>query len=62
MSREQQKQILWQVLDGYSKVLKSFPRLSNGLTPDSVKASTEYKSAKANYQRAFSALRAFNAK
>jgi hypothetical protein len=33
-----------------------------GLTPDSVKASPEYRIAKADYERAASVLRAFNAK
>ena len=31
-----------------------------GLTPDSVKASPEWKAKRASYDRAFAALRAFN--
>ena len=42
--------------------VKLFPRLANGLVTDEAKASVEYKSAKARMDKAFSALRAFNAK
>lgn len=42
--------------------LKAFPKGPMGLTPDSVKATLEYKSAKNRYDKAFAALRAFNAK
>ena len=45
-----------------SDALRAFPRLENGLTPDSVKATEAWKDAKAAYHRAFEALRAFNAK
>jgi hypothetical protein len=40
--------------------LKAFPRSPNGLTPDAVKFSPEYKAAKAECSRAFSALRDHN--
>jgi hypothetical protein len=43
-----------------SEALNKFPALPNGLTPDHVKASIEYKGAKIRYARAFAALRAFN--
>lgn len=44
-----------------SKALRAFPKGAMGLTPNWVKASTEYQTAKANYVRAFAALRQFNA-
>lgn len=44
----------------HSAVLGSFPRGPMGLTPDSVKASPEFMTAKANFNRSFAALRAHN--
>lgn len=43
-----------------SAALKAFPRGPLGLTPDAVKASSEYKAAKRSSDAAFSALRRFN--
>ena len=43
-----------------SDALRAFPRLPNGLAPDSVKSLPEYREAKAASDRAFQALRAFN--
>lgn len=43
-----------------SQALKSFPRLPNGMTPDAVKASPEWKAAQAEYTEAFAAYRAEN--
>lgn len=43
-------------------VLGAFPKGEMGLTPDDVKASPEYRKAKAAYDHAFHALRAVNAK
>jgi len=43
-----------------SAVLKRFPKNAVGLTPDAVRLSLEYREAKANYDRAFARLRAFN--
>lgn len=43
-----------------SAVLKGYPRMANGMTPDSVKFSPEYRSAKLRYDHAFDALRKFN--
>lgn len=40
--------------------LKSFPKHDNGLTPDSVKETPEWKMAKSSYEEAFSALQRFN--
>ena len=40
--------------------LKEFPRLSNGLTPDSVRAKPEYGFAKRQFDLAFSDLQNFN--
>jgi len=54
------KQLAEQAVSEYSKVLRSFPKLENGMTPDDVKATPEFKEAKANYQRAFAQLRAIN--
>jgi hypothetical protein len=45
-----------------SAALKAYPRGQNGLTPDDVKATSEWKSAHARYQQAFAALRAFNSR
>lgn len=41
--------------------LKMFPKLPNGLTPDDVKTSPEYRAAKADWNRAFAKLRKINA-
>lgn len=43
-----------------SAALKDFPRLANGLTPDAVKASPEWRAANAEYLAAFAAYRAEN--
>jgi hypothetical protein len=43
-----------------SAALKPFPRLANGLTPDAVRLSPEYRSAKLANEKAFAELRAFN--
>lgn len=48
--------------DAASKALQTFPRGPMGLTPDSVKFSPEFRAAKAAYDRAEAALRAFNGK
>ena len=45
-----------------SEAIRTFPRLANGLTPDSVRATTEYKSVKSQLDCAFSKVRAFNGK
>jgi hypothetical protein len=41
--------------------LKRFPKLGNGLTPDSVKVSPEWRAAKSRYDAAFQRLREHNA-
>jgi len=43
-----------------SAVLRAFPRLANGLVPDAVKFSPEYRAAKARYDAAFAHERAVN--
>lgn len=43
-------------------VLQSFPKGEMGLTPDEVKKSSEYRTAKAAYDHAFHCLRGVNAK
>ena len=40
--------------------LKVFPREANGMTPDAVKFSPEFRAAKQEYNMAFSRLRTFN--
>lgn len=47
-------------LDAASARLRAFPRLENGLTPDSVKALPEWRRAKADTDTAFKALQVFN--
>lgn len=47
-------------VDEASKALKAFPRMANGLTPDNVKASAEYRKAKTDYDRTFAEQRSFN--
>jgi len=47
-------------LDAASYALKAFPKGAMGLTPDSVKQSPEWKTAKHRYLVAFEMLRAFN--
>lgn len=42
-------------------LLKTFPSGPTGLTPESVRLTPEYRTANARFQRAFAALRAFNA-
>lgn len=43
-----------------SAALLGYPRLPNGLTPDSVKFSPEFQTAKAAFNSAFAASRAFH--
>lgn len=43
-----------------SAILGAFPKGPMNLTPDHIKASPEYRAAKANYNTAFARLRAFN--
>jgi hypothetical protein len=44
-----------------SAALRTFPRLANGLVPDAVKFTPEYKAAKAHFDKAFARERAANA-
>lgn len=44
-----------------SAALKAFPKGPTGITPDAVKCSPEYQTAKRRYQVAFAALRSSNA-
>ena len=48
-------------IDAAEMVLKTFPSLPNGLTPDDVRVTAEYRIAKARYQAAFARLRTANA-
>ena len=41
-------------------LLRSFPRLANGLTPDHVRATPEWQTAKRKADAAFAALRSIN--
>ncbi len=47
-------------LSAASKAMKTFPRQENGLTPDSVKATAEWKAAKAKLNTAFAVFRKFS--
>jgi hypothetical protein len=47
-------------VDRTSAAMQVFPRDAMGLTPDSIKASPEFKTAKAAFDRAFAQLRNFN--
>lgn len=47
-------------VNAYSEALRAFPKGDMGLTPDSVKASLEFKETKAQFQAAFERLRKFN--
>lgn len=49
-------------VDFTSAALKSFPRTAMGLVTDAAKETPEYRKARAAYDRAFQALRKFNAK
>lgn len=52
---------LYEAMFAASKKLKAIAGGGTmGLTPDSVKASPEYKQAKAEYSAAFARVRAFN--
>jgi hypothetical protein len=52
---------LYADLERTSKVMQAFPSGPMGFTPDAVKDTEEFRSANQANQRAFSALRAFNA-
>ena len=54
------KKQLYADFDTASDALNKFPRGPTGLTPDHVKASHEYRTAKQNSDRAFQAVRSFN--
>ena len=47
-------------VDRTSAAMQVFPRSALGTTPDSVKASPEFKAAKKAFELAFAALRGFN--
>lgn len=56
---------LWDEQARASKALRAIPGVGMGpmgLTPDSVKARSDYKAAKAAWAKAWANLRAFNAK
>lgn len=42
------------------QVLKQFPKLPSGLTPDHVRTTAEYRLANCNFDKAFANLRSFN--
>lgn len=42
------------------EALKSFPRLPNGLVPDEVRSTSQYREAKSKFDAAFTRLRNFN--
>jgi len=53
--------MLYSALDRADRALQAFPKGVMGLTPDSVKASAEFKQASAKYEAAFQTVRSFNA-
>lgn len=55
-----QRERLERAHNAASIILRAFPRLSNGLTPDAVRDSPDYKTAKVEYNAAFQCLRGFN--
>lgn len=52
---------LYSLLNAKDSALQAFPKGEMGLTPDSVKASREFKLAKVEYEAVFQAVRKFNA-
>lgn len=48
-------------VDAAGAALRAFPRGPTGLTPDAVRATSAYRSAKSRYDRAFARQRDFNA-
>lgn len=60
---KQSKAMLEASLDAADKALKAFDQYGKsafGLTPDNVKAMSEFKQAKADFDKAFAELRNFN--
>lgn len=53
------KDQLWNEMTVASNALKAFPKGAMGLTPDSVKFSSEYQAALSNYRRAEARFKAF---
>ena len=51
---------LEQAYSDASKAMQDFPKGEMGLTPDTVRASVEFRAAKSRLDSAFSALKAFN--
>lgn len=47
-------------VDILSSTLRTFPKSANGLTPDSVRSTTEFKTTKREFDKAFSELRRVN--
>jgi hypothetical protein len=56
-----QADALWQSASRAGLVLDAFPKGQIGLTPDSVKATPEWRTAKRAFDQANAASRAFNA-
>jgi hypothetical protein len=59
LHKKEQKR-LYQVLDEKSEAMKRFPKGEMGLTPDEVKESLEFKTARKAYQNAFNDVINFN--
>jgi len=59
-----QQELLYTEMNAAAKALKVYDvhRDAMGLTPDSIKATLEWKAAKASFEQAFQKLRAFNGK
>lgn len=56
------QQALYAELTFASKMLTRFPRGLMGMVPDDVKATPEFKQARAEYERIFQTVRRFNAR
>lgn len=57
---EAARNVLRNEVDRTSAAMQLFPRNAMGMTPDSIKASPEFKNAKLAFDLAFAALRGFN--
>jgi hypothetical protein len=54
------QELLEQDLTSAGNALRAFPHHPNGLTPDAVRATPEWRAAKSRADRAFKALRDYN--
>jgi hypothetical protein len=55
-----ERDLIQKEVDASSAILRAFPKGPLGVTPDAVRATPEFRSANARFQKAFARLRAFN--